>query len=135
MSADRDTERRGALLAEMLDLAVAVEVPNMLERSLDDRQAIMGGHPEVEAALRGEGPSTLAALIRTGEAFLYRRAPGESAAAFSAIARGVAAGACWPGGVRMFGRRYIATHPEAQAAGWYDQCEAGGRNAWPGDRS
>jgi len=127
-----DTERRGALLAEMLDLAVAVEIPNMLERSLDDLQAIMGGHPDVEEALRGEGPSTLAVLIRTGEAFMYRREQkGETAEAFAAIARGLAAGACWPGGIKLFGRRYVATHPEARAAGWYDQCGAGGRNAWP----
>ena len=118
MGGDEDMERRGALLADMLELGVAVELPRVFETPLEDLEQV--------------GPESLQTMMETGEAILFRRAPGESGRAFAALSRALAAMACWPGGVKVFGRRWIATHPEARASGWYDQCGAGGENARPG---
>lgn len=114
---DSDLDRRSRLLLDMLEVAVFVEQANVVERPLDDLVAV--------------GRESLETLLETGEAFLYRRRKGETPQAFAAIARALAALACWPGGVRFCGRRWVVTHPEGQALGWYEQCGAGGKNAWP----
>jgi hypothetical protein len=103
------------LLPDWLALAVAVESQRIRDIPLD---AVAAEMAEARRMMR-----------ERSEAILYRM-PGTAAAA-AALARAVACLSIAPGGVRVFGQRHLTTHPQAAALGWYDQCEAGGRNDWP----
>ena len=90
-------------LGSMLSVAVPLWVEELALRPMTDLRDIAMQSNDV--------------LQSTGEAILFSvKKKGDSAAAFNALAKGVAAMSFCPGGVSCFGMRFESTHPETEAA-------------------
>jgi hypothetical protein len=63
-------------------------------------------HAERSATIKRWAGNAAEVLERTGEAILYRTQPGESAEAFNAVAKAIAALSFAPGGVTLFGEHW-----------------------------
>lgn len=88
----------GHSLPIALDVAIPLHMAELAALPSDQR---------FDAAIDAAN-TALRVMDETGEAILYRRRPGESARAFNAVAKAIAALAFSPGGITIFGRHWEA---------------------------
>jgi hypothetical protein len=93
----------------LISLGLAVAVPLRVAYLSDLRRA---GQPELyERRIRQWATDGANAVAHRGDHLMYGGRPGNTTAdVFNALARGVAALATLPGGVRVFGVLFCATH-------------------------
>nr|MDQ2876850.1 hypothetical protein [Actinomycetota bacterium] len=97
----------GSYENDLLPIALSAVVPLWIERV----RPMTDGQRQARAA-------ELAGIIGSrGDVILYRGSKrGETAAAFSALAEGLAIGALQPGGVTAFGQHWCTGHQACKAA-------------------
>lgn len=90
----------------LLKSTLSVAVPLWIER--------VRGYSEADRLARGR--QCAQAVAERGDRVLYRsNKRGETAAAFNALAEGIACAAFQPGGIRAFGLHFEAEPPPARA--------------------
>jgi hypothetical protein len=92
----------GDLLPIALQAAVPLWIGRVREMTPGQRQARAAELAQV--------------IAERGDSILFRGKRGESAAAFNALAEGLAIGAFQPGGVTAFGSHWCTDHAECVAA-------------------
>jgi hypothetical protein len=91
----------------LLSLTLQLAVP----LNLAELDALRRRQPDaVDDQVRRWAADAVEAVGSRGDALMYRSKPGQSADVFNHLARGVAALATCPGGVRLFGVVYCLAH-------------------------
>lgn len=108
--------RAGRLLADVLDVAVLLEMAHLARLRPDDRGDVMAAWAAGAVDLIVNSDASLLFPIRAHAATDRHVAEPGTAATFAALAKGLAAGAYVPGGVTAFGRHWCANHAACEAA-------------------
>lgn len=71
---------------------------------------------ERDARIRGWAKDGAEAVAHRGDTLMFRGKPGATAPVWTALARGVAAGAFMPGGITVFGDHWCVDHDQCRGA-------------------
>jgi hypothetical protein len=110
------SERAAWLLAAHLDVAVSLEIAHLARLHPDDRADVMFAWSATAVDLIVNSDASLLFPIRASAATGRHVAEPGTAATFAALAKGLAAGACVPGGITAFGRHWCVDHQLCEAA-------------------
>lgn len=110
------SDRAEWLLAAHLDVAVPLEMAHLATLHPADRGDVMAAWAAGAVDLIVNSDASLLFPIKAHPATDRHVAEPGTAATFSALAKGLAAGAYVPGGVTAFGRHWCANHTACEQA-------------------